>query len=570
MPARFAARPIRFYALCAGVLVAGLFAIYGYHAHHGSGHADLAVYRDLGLLLLAVLLVFAVALRQLVVRPLQSLARHIDLLKDSSAAALAPAPARLFQLAEAERIRQSLDDYHVCIRGMRENLEKTGRELRALANHDALTGARNRKAFDEYLRELPAVLQERRISLSFVLFDVCRFKAINESYGHQSGDDVLKQVARRIGSVLRRGEHLFRVGGDEFVVLMLGTDEAGAQRFAERCLQELAAADYSTLGVREPVRVCVGIAAASFADPGALSDLQWRADVAMYNAKRPGSPGIVVFQADLAQHDEGILSNRINAAVCEAAMLGTGLTMFYQPVVDFAGGRILYYEALVRIEHHGEWLMPSTIFPVVQARHLEVDLDRAVLQQILQDLRAGRVQRGSGISINLAGPTLVNKNLPEWLAPFRPLQADYRVVLEIAESALITQIATAGENLVKLRAQGFEISLDDFGSGYSSFHYLASMPVSTVKFDISLIRNLGDLKTRRIVEHLVAMIGELGYQLVAEGVEDEDTLESVRQAGFTLGQGYLFGPPAQSAWRSDFEVDNLSLPHDAGGMRSYS
>ena len=178
------------------------------------------------------------------------------------------------------------------------------------------------------------------------------------------------------------------------------------------------------------------------------------------------------------------------------------------------------------------------------------------------------MQRGSGVSINLSGPTIINKNIPEWLAAFRPLLTDYRIVLEVTETALITQVAIASEHLSQLRDQGFEIALDDFGSGYSSFRYLASMPVDTVKFDISLIRSLADDSQRRIVEHLVAMISEIGHRLVAEGIEDEDTLESVRQAGFTLGQGYFFGRPSESAWRSDFEIDNVFFQPDRAGMQS--
>lgn len=563
-PAR--ARPVLHYALLAAALITGLFAIYGYHAFGGAEHVPFAAYRDLALLLGAVLLILSAAFVFLVLRPLQSIALHVERLGGGPDGSAVPAGDAGLPVVEAERIRASLDECHGALALVHGDLEQASRELRALADHDALTGARNRKAFDEYLRDLPATLSGRRITVSFALFDISHFKALNDTYGHQTGNEILRQVARRMTTVLRQGEHLFRVGGDEFALIMPGTDATGAQRLAERCLQELEAEDFTVLGVREPVRVCVGIASASFDDRESLSTLQWRADIAMYNAKRPGTANIAVFNEDMARGHEGIFSNHVNTAVYEAITLGTGLTMFYQPVIQLETGDVQYYEALVRIRSGQEWLSPSVIFPLVEARRLEVDLDLAVMKRVLEDLRTGKVQRGSGVSINLSGPAVINKNLIKWLAGFKPFLRDYRIVLEVTETALITQIANAGENLARLREQGFEIALDDFGSGYSSFHYLASMPVDTVKFDISLIRGLGDDKQRMIVEHLVAMIDGIGHRLVAEGIEDEDVLESVRQAGFSLGQGYYFGRPAQTAWRSDFEIDNVLYGSGTPGM----
>lgn len=559
VPATSGTRSIRFYALLAGGVIAGAFTAYAYLAGGGAGSPAQGHFLGLAVLLAIVLAVLFSALTFLAVRPLQAIVRHIEQLGANAGQPVIEAAGSRLPVAEVETVRERLNGFQSSLRELHRDLEKSGRKLRALANHDALTGARNRRAFDDYLIDLPELLRERRISMSFVLFDVYHLNAINETCGHQAGDEILRQVARRIGTVLRRGEHLFRVGGDEFAVIMLGTDESGARRFAERCLQELGAGDYSTLGVREPVKVCAGIACASFEDHASVTDLQWRADAAMASAKQPGATNIAVFRPDLAGSHTGVLSSRISGAVCEAITLGTGLAMFYQPVVDLVTGQILYYEALVRIRHRDEWITPAAILPVVEARHLQVDLDLAVLKRVLDDLRTGKVQRGSGVSINLSGPLVSDRNLVEWLAPFRPLLAEFRIVLEITETELITRLAVASGNLAELRAQGFEIALDDFGSSYSSFHYLATMPVDTVKFDISLVRGLGDESQRRIVEHLVAMLGELGHKLVAEGIEDEDTLESVRQAGFVQGQGYYFGHPAETAWRSDFDIDSAFL-----------
>jgi EAL domain-containing protein (putative c-di-GMP-specific phosphodiesterase class I) len=265
-----------------------------------------------------------------------------------------------------------------------------------------------------------------------------------------------------------------------------------------------------------------------------------------------------MFSEDLAQDSEGLYSSWVNSAVYDAVIYGSGLTMFYQPIANLDDGEVCHYEALVRIEKDGEMIQPSNIFPVVEARRLEVEMDRAVLRQVLADLRAGKLQPGTGVSINLSGPSVIHDQVCSWLAEFESLLKDYRIMIEVTETALITQIGLANENLSRLRQQGFEIALDDFGSGYSSVRYLASMPVDVVKFDISLIHGLSDKVQGNMVTHLAQMILESGHQLVAEGIEDMATLEAARAAGFVRGQGYLMGRPAERAGRSRIPFDNVT------------
>ncbi len=180
------------------------------------------------------------------------------------------------------------------------------------------------------------------------------------------------------------------------------------------------------------------------------------------------------------------------------------------------------------------------------------------MRRVLADLRDGRVQIGTGVSINLSGPSLVHDQVCNWLGEFQPFLKDYRVMIEVTETALITQIGLANENLSKLRARGFEIALDDFGSGYSSVRYLASMPVDVVKFDITLVQGLQNETHRNMVTHLAKMILDSGHQLVAEGIEDKAILDAVRAAGFGRGQGYLLGRPSENASLSRVVFDNVS------------
>jgi diguanylate cyclase (GGDEF)-like protein len=446
---------------------------------------------------------------------------------------------------------------------VRSTLEEKGHELWEMAHHDALTGAKNRRAFDEFIKELPQTLGDGDLEVCFGLFDVNHFKAINDSYGHTTGDQVLKVIAGRLRAVLRRNEQLFRIGGDEFAVILVDCDEATGLRTAERCHEKIVGFDFAKLGIREPLRISAGLASARIDDVEDLQTLLWKADVAMFRAKRPGHANVVMFSEELVGESESLFSSWVNTAVYDAVIYGTGLRMHYQPIVDVSEGTICHYEALVRIEQDGQIIEPSNIFPVIEARRLEVELDRAVIQRILVDLGEGRIQPGTGVSVNLSGPTLVHEQVCTWMEGFRSYLKDYRIMIEVTETALITQIGLANDNLARLRKQGFEIALDDFGSGYSSVRYLASMPVDVVKFDISLVQGLRDESQRKLVTHLAQLIIESGPQLVAEGVEDVELLEAVRAAGFKRVQGFLTGQPGASAHRTPVGFDNVTaFPSD--------
>jgi diguanylate cyclase (GGDEF)-like protein len=503
------------------------------------------------------------ALVYLIVRPLRAISGHIDRLKDSPGGLMLNDLSGVLPIAETEKIRESLNEYQGQLVDVHTTLEEKSQELWVMAHHDPLTGAKNRRAFEEFMQGLPGLLGERDTGVCFALFDVNHFKVLNDSYGHNVGDQVLKVIASRISSVLRRGEELFRIGGDEFAVILIDCDEISAQRIAERCHEKIVGYDFGKIGIREPLRISAGLAAARVDDGEDLQTLQWKADVAMYRAKRPGQANVVMFSEALARDSESLFSSWVNTAVYDAVIYGKGLVMYYQPIVDLSDGSICHYEALVRIEQDGELIQPSNIFPVIEARRLEVELDRAVLRRVLADLAEGKVKPGTGVSVNLSGPAVIHDQVVHWLADFKPYLKDYRVMIEVTETALITQIGLANENLARLRASGFEIALDDFGSGYSSVRYLATMPVDVVKFDISLVQGLQDESQRVMVTHLAQMILESGHQLIAEGIEDNRTLGAVRNAGFARGQGYLFGRPAERAARSNVPFDNVThFPSD--------
>ncbi|MEJ2591797.1 MAG: bifunctional diguanylate cyclase/phosphodiesterase, partial [Candidatus Thiodiazotropha sp.] len=483
------------------------------------------------------LIIFPLAAR-IMSRPILQISQHIDLLKKHAREPVTASFQQPLLIRELDKIRQSLNDYHNQLNATTNTLDETTRQLRDLTQHDPLTGAKSRSAFDEYWQEINDVFQHGRGQICLVLFDVDHFRAINETYGHEAGDEVLVAVSQLIRHALPSREQLFRLGGDEFSAVLIGAHPRKAMQIAKQIHLAVSHYPFNKSGIREPIRLSVGIAHANPANAESLATLQWQANVAIYHAKRPGHSNIVLFTEELAENTQGLFSNRTHSAVYDAIDRGTGLIMHYQPIVELESGKSHYYEALVRIVHEGQLINPSHIFPLVEAKGLEVDLDRQVLRRILDDLQRGVIPVGTGVSINISAPTIVESDLFDWLQAFTPYMQDYKILIEITETALITQMQTARSHLSRLQGMGFLIALDDFGSGYSSLRYLGTMPVDVVKFDITLTRLIDSEGGNPILSHLARMILECGHLLVAEGIETASSAKQLARLGFRYGQGY--------------------------------
>jgi len=449
---------------------------------------------------------------------------------------------RYFRIRELDVTEQSLIDYQRELLSANATLDEKNRELWDLAHRDSLTGAQNRRAFDTFWKTLQTMNERRPRALRIMLCDVNRFKSINDTYGHDIGDAVLQAIVQCLHRAIRREEQLFRLGGDEFACVLIDCDDQQAMLVASRCEREVANHPFAEeLGIQEPVRLSIGISpVAEHGNPSVKEPLR-QADVAMYHSKRPVTSSICIYQESLESTSGVVLSSSINEAVYRVIKHGQGLVMHYQPVRDLNTGGVTYYEALLRIDHEDRLIAPVEIMPIVESRHLEKELDQAVIDQLLQDLYSSAIPVGTGVSINLSAVSISDIGIIDRLEPFCQFMADYVLVVEVTETALITQIEFANAHLQELRKRGFRVALDDFGSGYSSLSYLTRMPVDIVKFDIDLIRSLDDEVHRRLVEHLLEFISSAGQDTVAEGVEDENILEWVREIGFGYVQGYLHG-----------------------------
>ena len=481
-------------------------------------------------------------LSRFVVAPLRRLSADIDTLRESGAKATnghaSNAPLLVWEL---ENVRRSFGEYHARLSDMRSDLERSSRDFYDQARHDALTGAYNRRAYDEDRQAL--VENHHPDQKALILFDCDHFKAINDTYGHQVGDNVIKAIAHCLQGALRDQDRLYRLGGDEFATLLPDMDENSTMAIAERCLEHVMVHDFHQHGVGEPVSISIGLAHGE--EEVSLADLQKRADLAMYAAKRPGYRKIVVYEDKLGDVS-ALLANDKITAVYQAIQDPFLIEFRYQPVKSLPDLETAYVEALARINNHGEVIRPLDIFPVVQARRLDAEFDQAVIQAVQRDIEFKRIPEGLGVSINLSVPGLLNAKVVDMMIALKLAYPGSKILVEITETAFIEHMDVATEQIHRLREVGCVIALDDFGSGYSSLRYLASMPVDIVKFDISMVRLLhaGDARQQQMIQDIAKMVASVGYGMVAEGIENKELLDKVLSLGFSHAQGYYFDPPA--------------------------
>ena len=494
-------------------------------------------------LLAATALLAFVAHNRLLVRPLRQLSQDIDAMKqgrfDSDLAQAEP-----MRVSELENIRRSLFDYQVQLRELHGSMEHQNREFRSQARQDVLTGCYNRRAYEEdwtrFREEIKAVPQ----GVAFLLFDCDRFKSINDTYGHAKGDRVLTLIADALVMALRANDRLYRLGGDEFAAILLRTTPAQARQIAQRCQSLLDAKKFSDLGINEPISISIGIAFCAADQLEHIDELPKQADIAMYTAKQPGRNRVALYGDDVERASQTLVASRETSAVFQALATPGMIEMHYQSIHSLPGLEVKYYEALARIRHHNDLIMPDAFLPVVSSRRLETGFDLAVLQQVDLDLSSKQLPPGVGVSINLTAQSVSQPEIVSYLLELSRHNTRHPLMIEIAETSLITQVAEARTYLDLLRTAQYRIAMDDFGTGHSPLRYLADLPVDVVKFDISLVRKLEENnRAAQVVMDFARMMTSAGYSLTAEGVETEAALRKVESMGFAHVQGFLLNRP---------------------------
>ena len=412
-------------------------------------------------------------------------------------------------------------------------------QLAHQAFHDELTGLPNRARLLQVLEQTLATATAPE-PVALLLLDLDRFKLVNDSFGHASGDDLLRQVAFRLAAVVRPGDTVARLGGDEFVVLAPRSQADSGQELGRRIIDALAQPVTIAGRVLHP-SASVGVALGH----GGISaaDLLRDADTAAYAAKAAGRGTVAMFGDELREQAQARL--RIEEGIRHG--LGQGeFRCAYQPVFDAASRTIVAVEALVRWQHHGRLRAPGEFLDVAEDSGLIVPLGRHVLHAACTQLREwhqlGQTMR---VAVNVAPQQLVRDDgLPDYVSQILAdtgLPAD-ALYLEITESTLMEPEAEAVVH--RLRDQGIRIALDDFGTGYSSLSYLRRLPVDLVKLDRSFAADLGrDPRATAVIAAVIELSHALDLPVVAEGVERDEQAELLTGLGCDLLQGYGLAMP---------------------------
>lgn len=422
-------------------------------------------------------------------------------------------------------------------RTMAQSLIASQAHATHLAHYDGLTGLPNRVKCIERLTEALACAREGAGGSVAVLYiDLDRFKEINDTLGHQAGDELIRVAASRLTEAVGAEAMLARMSGDEFVVVLTDVSEQRAASAADRCAMVMAA-PIDVGGARMAVGCSVGVVMCADADADPLELLR-RADLALNAAKREGRGRHRMFTPDL---DQVLRTRRQIEGELRLALAENMLEVFYQPQVSREGG-LAGVEALLRWRHSTRgWVSPAIFIPVAEECGLIHELGAFVLRRAFRDARRWK---GLKVAVNVSASQL---RRPTFAREVEDMCADMRVKpsqfeLEITEGVFVGEDDVIEANLERLRQLGFALALDDFGTGYSTLSYLKRLPISKIKIDRSFITNLGlDRDADAVVAAIVRLARALGLSVIAEGVETEAQRERLLQIGCNDAQGFLFG-----------------------------
>jgi diguanylate cyclase (GGDEF)-like protein/PAS domain S-box-containing protein len=421
---------------------------------------------------------------------------------------------------------------------------RAAEQLRYAARHDELTGLPNRSYLMHLLHDRLATAGVDEVAVLFV--DLDQFKVINDSLGHEVGDELIRVVAGRLRGALRDDDVLARFGGDEFIVAMSGDPIDVAERLRRAVRPPVLVAGHELF-----VTASIGYAT-NHELQMSPNDMLRDADAAMYRAKARGRDCVEAFEAGGYEH--GVQALRTAGELRRGIERGE-IVPYFQPIVDLRSGRVMSYEVLARWLHPDRGMLPPGEFlPLAEETGLLIDLGARRLRDSLAQLArwraAGHPFANCSLSVNVGTRQLVDPGfydtVTEALAE-TGIDAD-SLWLEITETSLLADVKAATVALRELRSLGLHLSVDDFGTGYSSLTYLKRFPVEAIKIDKSFVAGLGlEQEDSMIVEAVVRLGQSLGLNVVAEGIESPLQLSRLRDLGCDRGQGYLFGRPRPAA-----------------------
>ena len=425
----------------------------------------------------------------------------------------------------------------------RSRLRELYESAREAALRDSLTGLGNHRAFQEAVARMIEGARRYGTTFSLVLIDIDEFKRINDTRGHATGDQLLSEVGSLINATIRNTDAAFRVGGDEFALLLPHTDAGGAIILARRLLAR-GLEDRTHGQYRAPISFSAGVTSCPEFGQTRL-EVVAQADAALYRGKRTGRTVVTIYdpEKDHGHVDEGMRAE-LSAAITAVIEAGT-LTPVYQPIVELATGRVTGYEGLVRVPKESTFAHAGALFDAAEVAGRVDDLDRAALDVVLRGARG--VDESQTLSVNVSPRTLESPQFSAtaFLAILRRHgMPPGRVILELTEREAIRDPERLRAVLLACQNAGVRVAADDVGAGNAGLRLLSQFRFDVVKIDLSLVQRGGDDKTHSVLRSIVEMADRLGARTVAEGVETSAQLRTARRLGITSGQGYLLGRPS--------------------------
>jgi diguanylate cyclase (GGDEF)-like protein len=417
-------------------------------------------------------------------------------------------------------------------------------ELFQRAHYDSLTGLPNRELLHDRLHQAVAQAQREDHPLAVLFVDLDSFKAVNDTHGHPAGDEVLKETALRLSSVVRHADTVARLGGDEYAILLPNVHgpleaEAVAVKALEALRRPFAAENHQSF-----VSASIGIA--MFPEDGSTaSDLLRKADMAMYHAKDAGKGCYRFFAEDM---DRRVQERHSLHRDLRDALVARELSLAYHAQRMMSGGRYVAAEALLRWDHPQRGpVSPAVFVPILEETGLIGAVGGWVLRRALGDF-ADWQRRGlplERVAVNVSASQLLDPDFPALVAEtLRDTGLEGKSLeVELTEASLVTDFRTANDSLTRLRGLGVRIAVDDFGTGYSSLAYLNELVFDVLKIDRAFVISLPAPKAVAIVRAVIAVAESLGKEVVAEGIESESQWAHLVALGCDYGQGYLFGKP---------------------------
>lgn len=432
-----------------------------------------------------------------------------------------------------------------------DRLTKANNDLTYMAHYDALTGLPNRALIVERLEHCLKVAKREHSNFALLIVDLDRFKEINDTLGHETGDRLLVSISQRFSQAVREVDMLGRLGGDEFAVVINDADEKKAALIAMR-LQAALTSPVCIDNHHFAIAASMGIAMypSNASTPQTLMKL---ADIAMYNAKHNNAEYAFYCKSfDQYDPDKLALLSDLSKAIDDNAF-----DVFFQPKLDYRTGKITGFEALARWIHPEKGFIPPDVFiPLIESTHQIKPFTLQILEKSLKEcLRLRSLGYKLDVAVNLSTHNMLDPLLAEQVAE---LMGRYRVkrhmlTLEITESAIMTDTENAMRVLSEFESMGIQLSIDDFGTGYSSLGYLQRLPVHQLKIDRTFVGDMmKDDNNSAIVKSTIDLAHNLGLNTVAEGIEDVGTLNQLKAMGCDSAQGYYISRPLPTDKILDF------------------